>query len=277
MKRTTTFLLLALSLWNMAAAQDEARPGWLSNKPKTSNSTFFYVVERGSGATINEATNNALLKVFRTSMMRLGTIVSWDEVNSSLQKGADWGTVAMKYNIPINKVCEYVDKKTDQGYTVAVLCQVAKSGAEYPEFDEFTACGDTKSYNDNEAALKSAILPGLGQLGKNRKIEGFLTMGGEAVLLSGTTVFYLVGKGRISRIHTYANRPYAYYKYANQYNNLRSLNYTFGAAAAVLYVFNIYRAYTMTPRYKTDVVLVEPTLMQTDQSWATGLGITFNF
>ena len=278
MKNGLSFFLLVLCLCNIAIAQDPNRPGWLDNKPKAGNSSYVYVVERGGGRTVNEAVNNALLKVMRTTMMRIGAVVSWDEVNSAIQKGDDWGTVAMRYNIPINKVCEYVEQKTDRGYRVAVLCQVAKSGAVYPEFDDFTACRDTKSYNDVESAMKSALLPGLGQISKNHISEGYITMGGEAVLLSGGAIFYLIGKGKVSAMQGAATEyPYGYYRYANQYSTLRTLNITFFSAAAVLYVFNIYRAYSMTPRYRMDHVLLEPTMIQMDQSYAIGLCFTLNF
>ena len=70
-------------------------------------------------------TNNAILKVLRTTMMRIGSIVSWDEVNGAIQNGADWGTVAMQYNSPINKVCDYSEKTKGDGYMVWILCQVA--------------------------------------------------------------------------------------------------------------------------------------------------------
>lgn len=100
MKRTYSILVL-LTIAMTMAAQNADRPGWLTNKPTAGNSSYVYVVERGGGSTVNEAINNALLKVMRTTMMRIGAVVSWDEVNSSLQQGTDWGTVTMKYNIDL--------------------------------------------------------------------------------------------------------------------------------------------------------------------------------
>lgn len=274
MKIRLSFFILMLGLFNLAMAQDN-RPGWLDNKPKAGNSSYVYVVERGGGRTVNEAVNNALLKVMRTTMMRIGAVVSWDEVNSAIQKGDDWGTVAVRYNIPINKVCEYVEQKTDRGYRVAVLCQVAKSGAVYPDFDDFTACGDTKSYNDVESAMKSALLPGLGQISKNHITEGYITMGGEAALLSAGVICYLLGKDQISKMQ--GDRPYYFYRGANKYATYRTLNIAFLSAAAALYVFNIYCAYSITPNYRMNYVFLEPTLIKTDQSWTMGLGLTINF
>ena len=267
------FLILTTTMTVMA--QDDSRPGWLANKPRAGNSSYIYVVERGTGLSLNEAVNNALLKVFRTTMMRLGTTVSWDEVNKSLQNGTDWGTVAIQYNIPINKVCEYVERQNSLGYVVAVLCQVAKNGYQYPEFDEFTACSDTKSYNDFEAALKSAVLPGLGQISKRHYRSGYITMGGEALLLSGCIISYALGYSYVDDLS--GIDPERIYKSYVLYNSWRKINNVFCVAAAALYVFNIWRAYSMLPHYQTDILTLEPTLMQTDQSLAVGFGVTLNF
>lgn len=275
--KSRLLLLMLITASLTATAQNEDRPGWLANKPKASNSTYVYVVERGGGATVNEAVNNALLKVLRTTMMRIGAVVSWEEVNNSLQKGTDWGSVAIQYNIPINKVCEYVEQKTDKGYRVAVLCQVAKNGTIYPEFDDFTACSDTKSYSDGTAALKSAVLPGLGQIGKNHKGAGTLTMLGEAALVGGTITTYFLGKRSLNKMAESSADPYYYYRFSNQYNTWCSANHVFGVAAATLYVYNIFRAYFMVPRYRTDIVTFAPVMLHNDQLSAAGLGVTFNF
>lgn len=277
MKKRLSMILLVLSLYCVAMAQNGERPGWLSNKPKASNSTFVYVVERGTGATLNEATNNAILKVLRTTMMRIGSVVSWDEVNGAIQKGADWGTVAMRYNIPVNKVCEYVERKSDNGYAVAILCQVAKSGAVYPEFDDFTACNDSKTYSDGNAALKSALLPGLGQMGKNHKTEGIITMAAEGVFIGGAIGSYIIGRAYEEDLNWWGNQPGRVCRYLEGYNSMRSINIACISAAVALYVFNIVRAYTMDPVYKSDNIVWTPVLMPTDRSMAAGFGITFNF
>ena len=273
MKRFVFLLLLVATM--TAAAQDD-RPGWLSNKPKAGNSTYLYVMERGSGRSVNEATTNAIIKVMRTTMMRLGGS-GYDEMVTLLQQGADWESVAMRYGVPINKVCEYVERRSDKGFLVAVLCQVAKSGNVYPEFDDFTGCGDTKSYNDMEAALKSALLPGLGQIGKNQKVEGIITMSAEAALITSAAVFYFIGETQLQEMYNTGISLNHFAEYAEGYKTYRNTHITFVSAAAALYVFNIVRAYTMAPRYKTDGIVIAPALMPTDHSLAAGLGLTFNF
>ncbi|MGX8712462.1 MAG: hypothetical protein ACSW8I_02100 [bacterium] len=271
-----SLLLFALGLFNLVIAQDN-RPGWLENKPRAGNSSYVYVVERGGGRTVNEAVNNALLKVMRTTMMRIGAVVSWDEVNSAIQKGDDWGTVAMRYNIPINKVCEYVEQKTDRGYRVAVLCQVAKSGAVYPEFDDFTACRDTRGYSDGGALLKSVFIPGWGQMSKRHYGSGIFTLLGELALIGGAVGTYYLAQNQLDIMQDY-NVTFGDYISAKQsYETYRMANIICLSAAGVLYVYNLVRAYTMTPKYKNRSLSFAPAIMPVNDGLASGLNLTFNF
>lgn len=276
MKSRLSLLLFLLCLANAAVSQD-AVPGWTKNTPKAGNSTYVYVVERGSGTTVGEAVNNALLKVMRTTMMRIGAVVSWDEVNSSLQNGADWGTVAMKYNIPVNKVCERVERKTDKGFVVAVLCQVAKSGAEYPNFDEFTACNEIKSYSNGGSLLKSAFIPGLGQMGKRHYGSGVFTLMGEMAFVGGAVGTYYLAQDELATMKKINVKLNSYKTAKSNYEMYRMANISFISAAGVLYVYNLIRAYTMVPKYKNNRLSFVPTFMPTDEGVASGVNLTFKF
>lgn len=273
------FILFALSFIYNSFAQEDNRPGWIYNTPKAGNSSYLYVVEHAIGESPNEARNRALAQVYQSTMMRIGAVVSWDEVNNSLQNGDDWGKVAMKYNIPVNKVCEYIEKKKD-GYLVFVLCQVAKSGSSYPDWDEFSGCSDVKTYGNGNALLKSAIIPGLGQLGKRRYMSGISTMLGEMAL---------VGTGLVA--YHFANEDLDYIKASStnelsevidrkkSYNNWRIVNVSAYSAALALYVWNLYRAWSITPRYKKDKWSLSfyPVLMPTENDPTAGIGLTLKF
>jgi len=136
MKRAILFALIIL-----AALQGTAQklPNWVNDKPTPTNDTYLYVVESGIGQTELEARNMAIAEVFRTTAMRIGQPFNSKEIFRALQNGRDYGVIAAQYDIPINKVCEYVDK-TETPYRVYILCQVAKSGAIRPLFDDFNEC-----------------------------------------------------------------------------------------------------------------------------------------
>lgn len=279
MKKIFTLTLLLASVCCAMAQQNTNRPGWTYNTPKAGNNTYVYVVERGGGTTVNDAINNAILKVMRTTMMRIGAVVSWDEVNNSLQQGGDWGTVAMKYNIPINKVCECVEQKTEKGYRVAVLCQVAKSGNAYPDFDEFTGCNDVKTYSNSAALVKSIFLPGLGQMGKRRGGSGFFTLMGEVAFVGGAVGSYYMANQELSVIQDAQTSLDGYKSAKENYNTWRTVNIASLSAAAALYVWNLYRAYTIKPKFKKDKNSLSfyPTLMPVEDELSAGVGLTFNF
>lgn len=113
-------------------AQD--KPGWIFTKPKPSNNTYLYVVESATGTTELEARNQTFARVFQSTAMRIGQPINSDEINKAVQSGKSFDVISAQYNIPINKVCEYTEKATE-GYRVYVLCQVAKTGNAYPDFD----------------------------------------------------------------------------------------------------------------------------------------------
>lgn len=278
MKKIATIILILLSV-QCTTAQNTDRPGWTYNTPKAGNNTYVYVVERGGGTTVNEAINNALLKVLRTTMMRIGAVVSWEEVNNSLQQGSDWGTVAMKYNIPVNKVCECVEQKTEKGYRVAVLCQVAKNGAVYPEFDEFTGCNDVNTYSNSAALIKSAFLPGLGQMGKRRGGSGFFTLMGEVVFVGGAVGAYYMANQQLDIMRNFETSFDDYQAAKTDYNMWRTVNIASLSAAGALYVWNLYRAYTIKPKFKKDKKSLSfyPTLLPTENELSAGVGFSLNF
>jgi hypothetical protein len=74
-----------------------------------------------------------------------------------------------------------------------------------------------------------------------------------------------------------ANTSYADWNAArNSYNTLRTTSYIAWGAAAVLYAFNLYRAFSMQPRRTTGLAFV-PTVMPTEAGLAPGVSFSINF
>ena len=74
-----------------------------------------------------------------------------------------------------------------------------------------------------------------------------------------------------------ANTTYADWNAAqSSYNTLRTVSYIAWGGAAVLYVFNLYRAYAMQPRRATGLAFT-PTLMPTEAGFAPGVSLSINF
>lgn len=261
-----------------AIAQEADRPGWLTTLPKAENSTYVFVRETGAGSTPSEALSRAMARVFQNTMMRIGSPVAWDEVNKSLQDGTEWGTISMQYKIPVNKVCEYM-RKTENGFVATVLCMVATSGIGYPDFSEFTACNDINTYSNSAALIKSAFVPGLGQIGKNRVVNGVVTLAGEVALIGTGVISYSMAQSKLDVLKDNNTSVGDFNAAKKSYNTMRTINAVSFSAAAALYLFNLYRAYTITPKYKKDdgALSFYPTITPVGDDAAAGFGLTLNF
>lgn len=277
MKQLFLAIILTLSVCTMRAQQED-QPGWTYNLPKAGNSTYMYVMEKAGGTTQAEARNNAIARVYQSTMMRIGAVVSWDEVNGAIQQGADWATVSMKYNIPVNKVCEYTEKMPN-GFLVTVLCQVAKSGNVYPEWDEFSGCYDVKTYNNGSAMLKSVFLPGLGQMGKRHVGSGIFTLLGELTMVGGAVGSSLLAQDELAAMRKSDISLGDFNTAKENYNTLRTANIAFWGAAGALYVWNLYRAYSMKPKYKKNKksLAYYPALIPAERDAVAGVGLTLTF
>ena len=135
--------------------------------------------------------------VFQSTAMRLGQPINSGEINRAVQSGKDFNVISAQYNIPINKVCEYTEKQSGT-YRVYVLCQVARAGNTIVDFDyEFIGCHDVRKYNNGTALLKSALLPGLGQIGKRHVGEGIVTLLGEVALVGVGVGSYMMAQNQL--------------------------------------------------------------------------------
>ncbi|MBR4837883.1 MAG: hypothetical protein IK004_05550 [Bacteroidales bacterium] len=274
MKKKTILTLILVLIALSSFAQD--KPGWIYNKPKATNSSYLYVVESAMGDTEIAARNQAFARILQSTAMRLGQPINSDEINKAVQSGKTFEVISTQYNIPINKVCEYTEKSTG-GFRVYILCQVAKAGNIIVEFDyDFNGCHDIKQYKNGIALLKSVFVPGLGQMGKRRYAEGAVTLATELALLGGAYLTYNTAQNQID-IMKDANTTYKDYVVAkDKYNSMQKANTFFWGAAAAMYVFNLYRAYSAKPKYKSGYAL-NPTVMPTNYDLAFGVSLTYNF
>lgn len=269
-------LIFTLILFTAEFASAQSRPAWTVKLPKSKNNTYIYVCENAIAGQEREARNQAIARIFQSTAMRLGVPFDSQKVFESVQQGTDFTTISRQYNLPIYKVCEYTER-VGNNYKVYVLCQVAAVGNVVPQFDyAFNGCNDDHRYSTGSALLSSALLPGLGQMGKRHYGEGIATMVGEVLLVGGAVSTYFMGKSELDKI-TSGSLNYDEYKTAEKkYNTLRTTNHILWGAAAALYVFNLYRAATLHPNYK-QTVYVEPGIITTPDAILPTVGITLKF
>ena len=136
MKKLLFLLLMAVSQVVICAQEV---PQWVTKKPRPANDTYLYVVERGVGATEMEARNRAMGLVYRSTIERLALPINLASINEAINAGSNYGDKSEIMNIPVNKVCEYIQLEATQ-YAVYVLCQVAQYGNREARFTAFTQC-----------------------------------------------------------------------------------------------------------------------------------------
>ena len=139
MKKLLFLLLLAMSQMLMFAQEV---PQWITKKPRPANDTYLYVVERGVGATEMEARNRAMGLVYRSTIERLALPINLASINEAINNGSNYGEQSEAMNVPVNKVCEYIQQEATQ-YAVYVLCQVAQYGNIPTQFTAFTHCNQS--------------------------------------------------------------------------------------------------------------------------------------
>lgn len=271
MRRLFIFTLTMLVV-GLASAQ---APTWTRVLPKAGNNTYIYCCEFAIGKTENEARGQAIARVLQTTAYRLGQPVESSKVFEAVQNESEVEVISKQFNVPMNKVCEHTEKLPSGMYRVYVLCQVAVAGNINPQWEDFRGCSDVKEYRNGLALLKSFFIPGLGQMGKRHYGEGALTLTSE-ILLAGTGTFcYFGARNELSKMKT-ENLDYNQFMAARKkYDSYRISSYVVWGTAAALYVFNLCRAYTLTPKYK-DQLAVYPAVMPTPHNNTYGIGITFN-
>ncbi len=270
--------LMACSLLLSVGAFAQTQPQWITKKPKRANDTYVYVVEK-SGLCYSEsdARNQAIAKVLMTACQRIGVPFNAQEINSAVQRGESFDVISSTFNIPINKVCEYTERQKNGYVLVYVLCQVAVSGNIDVHFTEFRDCYTAQEFKDGNALLKSMFIPGLGQIGKRHVGEGLLTLAGEVALVGAGAYCYVEVQNKLDVMKS-EGVSYADYNDAHTtYNRLRDASYVIWGAAAGLYVFNLFRAYTMQPKYK-DGISLNPVILQDEKAMmAPGVAMRVRF
>ncbi len=269
------FFLSLITLLCLAtiACQAQRVPSWMNELPKPGNNTYMYVRESGEGTTINDALNQAMARVFQSTANRLGQPFDSQKINSALQDGTSYEVLSQQYNIPINKVDQYESRLKDGTYRVFVLCQVAVAGNVQPVWEALERQGESGNWT---ALLKSAVIPGLGQMGKGYYGEGIVTLLGELALIGGGVGCYYLAQDQLQTMNS-SNITFDQYTAArNSYNTYRTTSYIAWGAAGALYVYNLVRAVTMQPK-RSQVLAFEPSLIATPSSLAPSLSLTLNF
>ena len=279
MKKNLLLLFFALSARNICAQL----PDWTRNTPQSGNYESAYEVGIGEGATAPEAERNAFYNMLEKFLVRCNLQVQ--TVMASARKGIDLSILTKEYHLPaIYEACSpQTVRISDNKYRTYVLYHVPRiGGITNPEryYETFTDCEKRSQFNNGHALAASVFVPGVGQMMKRRYAEGAFTLIGELALVGGGIGTYYLGKQQLTIMKDRAVEYEAFQSAKKMYNTMQIVSYTCYGAAALLYIFNLYRAYAITPKIKRDFAFY-PTLIPANEysqpSVAMGASMTVNF
>lgn len=119
----------------------QSAPDWLKHRPKAENATYYYRITIGEGTTYNLAYSDAFAKAILESSWKLGVQVTTTDdletIKNNIQENISIGTV--ESNIPINKVCEYLEQQSTTKFRVYCLWQIGLP-QKAVHFEDFYNC-----------------------------------------------------------------------------------------------------------------------------------------
>ena len=135
------FLLIVILGIGWVFCDAQSIPKWVKHRPESKNGTYYYRVTIGEGNTYNMAYSDAFAKAILESSWKIGVQVTTTDdleiLKNNIHDNITIGTV--ESNIPINKVCEFVEQLSSTKYRVYCLWQIGVP-SKVVSFDEFYNC-----------------------------------------------------------------------------------------------------------------------------------------
>lgn len=241
------YILLLLCLVGFSGqALADKRPPWMRGIfPEQSNSSYYFKVTQGYGATPYEARQNAIVGLIGDIARSRGVTVQGSDIMKTLSENrngrlSEQTSLQSSYRLDFETfdtafeiVDEYADKK---GYHL--FFQVAH----HPEqvvFDRIELTADYKG----AAFWRSAIIPGWGQMYKRSMAKGATILTLEAASVLGIVICHNQSNSYYNKALVERNMDLreAYQDKSTTYRHIRNGCI---AAAGVIYVWNIVDALT---------------------------------
>jgi hypothetical protein len=284
---TSPIFLLCALLMNCAfvCAQSGKLP-WVEGVFPPKSNAFDYRVSRGEGSSLKEAREDAFNSLLIDLGNNAGVSVN-SQTLTEIKRSLDYGD-AMSYeeqetsttthrieregfNASFIKVGEYYEYAAiDNVYRVWELYEVSSRKSFTPYIPEYT------SHYGPQAAWRSAVLPGWGQMHKGSMTKAVCIIGGEVALVGGIVATENLRASymqKIKQTHEAAHIK-SYAVKADTMSSIRNLCIT---GAAALYIYNLVDA-IVAPGNKYLVVRDNRlSLVPVAGGTFTGIGLSLNF
>lgn len=278
-------LILSLGIGLQAATKsDGLKPRWMtSSLPKPKSPGYIFISAQGSGSSLEEARQRALVNLTSKLEHERGLVVSSNvkiektsERNSAPTKNQSFTLEASEKGKEINLTCRVVDEYWEQSHGLYMV-------SELYTVNDFNAPGQgsnadnirlTTSYGI--APVVYSLIPGVGQFYKGSNLKGGLMLGGTAV---GVAAIIFTENQRA----TYAKKMKEHPQHIDFYRNKKSnwelgRNVAIGVTAA-LYVYNLVDAAVAPGRRRVVVSKsnVNYSLAPVVTPDSFGVGLAMNF
>ncbi len=273
-------ILLVFALVPFGGLQAQM-PDWTKKTPVSKNYEMDYEVGIGVGDSYKDAEKEAYLDMMKKLIHRCGVDVSTEAVIQSVYSGKSISTINKELKLPaIREVCHTQEILPDKKFRVYLLYQVPRDGSiinPQQYYEEFDGCDKISQFSDGKALAASFFIPGSGQMIKRHYTEGVFTLVGELALVGGGVGTYFIGKKQLGIMQDRTVEYEAFHSAQKMYNTMRIVSYSCYGAAAALYIFNLYRAYTVQARPKRAYAFYPTVIPAEDYNVAMGVGMTIKF
>lgn len=113
-------------------------------------------------------------------------------------------------------------------------------------------------------------------MNKRHYVEGVLTLSSELLLAGAGIYLYTQAQDRLDIMHK-DNVSYKEFSNAKtDYDNFKKASYIVWSVAGALYVFNLYRAFTLHPKYKESLAFT-PFIIPYNNDVCYGFSLSYKF
>lgn len=237
-------MVIAISSAIAADRSDNLKPRWVTSALPTPKSTgYIFISSQGSGKTLEEARQMALVNLTSKLEHERGIVVSShvkvekkSERNAAPRKNSEFTLEASEKGKQINLVCRVVDEYWERNHGSYLVTEL------------FTVNDTSRpgqgSYNDNiklttsygAAPVFYSLIPGVGQLYKGSTTKGSIILGSAVVVGAGIITAESLRASYIKKMKEYPKHHDFYNNKATTWKNVRNVAIGVGAG---LYVYNL--------------------------------------
>lgn len=254
-------LLIIATLGLSASAADKSdkmKPRWVtSSLPTPKSSGYIFVSAQGSGSSLEEARQRAMVNLTSKLEHERGLVISShvkiekrSERNSGAVKNSEFTLEASERGKQINLTCRVVDEYWERKHGVYVVTELftVNDNTQPGKGSNADKIRLTTSYG--AAPVFYSLIPGVGQFVKGSNLKGGLMLGGTAV---GAAAIILCENQRATYAKKMKEHPQHFDFYRNKKANWElGRNIAIGATAAV-YLYNLIDAAVAPGRRRVEV------------------------